>query len=53
MNKLMHVMQEQIDAYNANFDFWGTWIGHSSHSSRLNYMCKIECLHVPQPVILR
>ena len=26
MNKLMHVMQEQIDAYNAVMIFWGTWM---------------------------
>ena len=30
--QLMHVMQEHIDACNAIMIFWGTWIGHSSHS---------------------
>ena len=25
-NKLMYVMQEQIDAYNVVMIFWGTWM---------------------------
>ena len=53
MNELMHVMQRENDVCNVrtnwcmwcNYDFWGTWIGHSSHSPWLNYGCKIECLH--------
>ena len=37
MNNLMHVMQ---------LWFLGIWKSHFSHLPKLNYACKIECLHI-------
>ena len=53
MNDMMHVIQRKSDACNArtnwcmwcNYDFWGTWIGYSSHSPWLNHGYKIKCPH--------
>ena len=38
----MHVMQEQIDAYNAVMNFLGYVDGYSNHSPWLNHRCKIK-----------
>ena len=54
MNELMHVMWRQTNACNArtnwymqcNYDFWDTWIGHSSHSPWFNHGCKIEFYNI-------
>ena len=39
------ICNERIDACNATLNF-GYMNGHSSHLPKLNYGCKIECLHM-------